>query len=341
MGSAKSTGILLINTGTTAAPRTAETRAYLREFLSDSRVVDIPAPLRWLLRNLVILPFRSKRSAEAYSKIWTRDGSPLLCHTHALAEKLREKMPDAAIEIGMRYGFPSIARAMELLLTKNVTRIIVAPMFPQYTSAATGSALEKAYAFAARRVNVPALSALPSFWDAPGFVRAWKAVALPHLEEFRPDHVLFSYHGLPERHVRACDPSGAHCLTSEDCCNNPGDHIRHCYRAQCLATTRALVEALNLKHDAHSVGFQSRLGRDKWLSPATDQIVPALANRGVKRLAVICPAFTVDCLETLEEIGMRARDRFLRAGGEEFRLVPSLNAHPAWVEELAAMLGRL
>ncbi|MBI5094219.1 MAG: ferrochelatase [Candidatus Hydrogenedentes bacterium] len=334
-------GILLINTGTTAAPKPAETREYLREFLSDPRVIDWPALLRWFVLNAFILPTRPKKSAEAYAKVWTAEGSPILAISRESLAGIKQRLPHARVEIGMRYGEPSIPKAMDALIAARVDRIIAAPLFPQYASAANGSALELVYSIAAKRWNTPNISALPAFYSDEGFLRAWEAVAKPKLDEFRPDYVLLSYHGLPERHVKKTDPTGAHCLQKSDCCDTITGANQYCYRAHCFATSRELVRRLRLKDGAYSTSFQSRLGRDPWLLPPTDQVVPGLARKGVKRLAVMCPAFVADCLETLEEIGIRAKESFIASGGEDLVLVPSLNAHPAWLDALAEMLRKI
>jgi len=334
-------GIILINTGTTDAPKPAETRVYLREFLSDPRVLDIPAWKRWLVLNLFILPFRPKRSAEAFARVWTEDGSPLLHLTTLQLEGLRERLPHTEIEIGMRYGNPSIPSAMRKLIDKQVTRIIAAPLFPQYSSAANGSALQRVFELANEEWNVPNVSALPPFYDDEAFLDAWVQVARPKLDGMKPDHVLFSYHGLPERHVIKSDVTGDHCLRKPDCCESICHANRHCYGAQCTATTQMLAERLGLEKGGYTQSYQSRLGRDPWLKPATDEVLPQLAKDGVKRLAVLCPAFVTDCLETLEEIGMEGRDEFLEAGGEAYELIPCLNDHPAWLDALAALIKRI
>lgn len=334
-------GILIMNTGTTAAPRPAETRAYLREFLSDPRMLDRPAPLRWFVLNAFILPFRPQKSAEAYAQIWTEEGSPILAISRQTLAELRTRFPQAQVEMGMRYGEPSIPKAMDTLLAAHVERIIAAPLYPQYTSAATGSALELIYSLAAKRWNVPPISVLPPFYAEEGFLQAWKAVAKPKLDEFKPDYVLLSYHGLPERHVKKTDSTGTHCLQKPNCCDTITSANQYCYRAHCFATSRELVRRLGLTEGAYSISFQSRLGRDPWLHPPTDQVVPQLARQGVKRLAVMCPAFVADCLETLEEIGIRARNSFIESGGDDLLLVPSLNTHPAWLDGLAEMLRAL
>lgn len=334
-------GVLLVNTGTTDAPKPAETRVYLREFLSDPRVLDIPGWKRWLILNVFILPFRPARSAEAYEKVWTADGSPLIVLSREMERGLQERLPHAVVETAMRYGSPSIDAGMKALEAADVARIVVVPVFPQYASASTGSVLEKAYAIAAAQWNVPPISAMPAFYDDPLFLDAQADVARPVLAEFKPDYVLMSYHGLPVRQVQKSDRSGRHCQVVADCCAEIGPVNRHCYRAQCIATTRSLASRLGLEADAHGTSFQSRLGRDPWLTPATDATIPKLAEQGVKRLAVMCPSFVVDCLETLEEIGMGGREAFLDAGGEAFELVPCLNAQPRWLDAFAAMIRRL
>lgn len=338
MNTNDSIGVILINTGSPDAPRTAEIRTYLRQFLSDPRVIDIHPVARWLLLNLVILPFRPKHSAHAYRQVWTDNGSPLMVHSQALRDKLREALPHALIEIGMAYGQPSIQSAMARLLEKHVQRIVVMPMFPQYASATVGSALEGAYSTASTHANVPALSAVPPFYNDEMFLDAWAEVARPSLAEFTPDHVLISYHGLPERQVRNCDPTGQHCLAEPDCCDNYLDKNPNCYRAHCFATTRGIVDRLGLSQEEYSVAFQSKMGRSPWLAPAADEVIVELAQKGVKRLAVLCPAFVADCLETLEEIGLRAKEDFLRSGGEAFKLVPSLNSSPRWVEAATRLI---
>lgn len=333
-----STGILLINTGSSSAPETPETREYLRQFLSDPRIIDIPAWKRWIVLNCFILPFRPKQTAEAYRAIWTDRGSPLITISEDFAAALGEKLPDMPIEIGMAYGVPSIEQGLDKLIARDLDRILIVPMFPQYASATTGAVLERSFKYAAKQWNVPFLSALPPYYDDTGYLDAWEAVAKDRLEAFKPDHVLLSYHGLPERQIRKGDPSGSHCLQSPDCCDVETPANKNCYRRHCLVTARALMERLGLSDANCTLTFQSRLGRDPWLTPATDQTVEALAQGGTKRLAVLSPAFTADCLETLEEIGMQAKDSFLAHGGEEFELIPSLNTHPRWVEAMADLI---
>ncbi|MFT7669001.1 MAG: ferrochelatase [Planctomycetota bacterium] len=335
------TGVLLINLGTPDAPQTAEVRRYLRQFLSDPRVLDMPAPIRWLLVNLVITPRRAPASAEAYRKVWTDRGSPLYYHLIDLCAGLREALPEVIFEVGMRYGSPSIATGLNALRTQGCDRILVAPLYPQYASSATGTALEAVYREASKLWNTPYIQVLPAFYDDPHFLDAFAALGKEVLDEFKPDHVLFSYHGLPERHCTKSDDSGAHCLRSANCCERMVAANQSCYRAQCFATTKGLRERLMLDESNSSISFQSRLGRTPWIQPYTDKVLVDLPAQGVKRLAVYCPTFVADCLETLEEIEMRGAEDFLKAGGEELRLIPSLNASPAWVAGLAAMFNPL
>ena len=333
------TGILLINLGTPDAPRTPEVRRYLREFLSDPRVLDMPALGRFLLVNGIIVPFRSPKSAAAYREVWTEQGSPLLQYGLELRDGLRAQHPDTPIELAMRYGSPSLASGLDALRAAGCDRLLCAPLYPQYASSSTGSSLEAVYRLAAERWNTPYIEALPAFYDEPAFLDAFAAIGKPVIDELGADHVLFSYHGLPERHCTKSDESGSHCLASETCCERIVDANRNCYRAQCFATTAGLRERLGLDESNSTIAFQSRLGRTPWIRPYTDEMVVQLAERGVKRLAVYCPAFVADCLETLEEIGMRAREEFQGAGGEELVLVPSLNASPGWVAGLSQLLG--
>lgn len=333
-------GVLLVNLGTPNSTETADVRRYLREFLSDPRVVDISPLGRWLLLNLVILPFRPAKSAEAYRTIWMDEGSPLLVYGERLRDELSTRLgSEYRVSLAMRYGNPSIPDVLEEMSKQDLEKIIVVPLFPQYSSAASGSALERVFEVASGMWNVPEMTSVGAFYDDPRFVEAFAEVARPVLEELRPDHVLLSYHGVPERQVQKSDPTGAHCLKVEGCCDRiVGPANRYCYRAHCFATTRALADLLGLEEDEYSVAFQSRLGRNPWIKPYTDEQLPVLFEKGVRRLAIMCPAFVADCLETIEEIGIRAKEDWEALGGEALELVPSLNAHPAWVEGLARIV---
>jgi len=333
------TGVLLVNLGTPDEPSAGALRRYLREFLGDPRVLDLPAAARWALLNGVILPLRPRRAAAAYRKIWTPEGSPLLVHGRALRRALAEELgPAYLVELAMRYGTPSLRGGLQRLSAADVPRILVVPLYPQFASATTGSTLAQLEAEFERTPELPPHEVLPAFHAEPRFVAAWAEVARPELEAFEPDYVLFSYHGLPERQIRRADASGGFCLVRADCCQALGEPNRSCYRAQCFATTRALAAALDLDPARHDTSFQSRLAGARWIRPYTDERLRELAAAGKRRLAVLCPAFVADCLETLEEIGIRAREQWQALGGEALQLVPSLNAHPAWVDALASWI---
>lgn len=333
-------GLLLINLGTPDSPRVRDVRPYLREFLSDPRVIDVAAWKRQLVLNLFILPFRPKASGEAYEKIWTDRGSPLLFHTVDLAAKVRERLGTAVqVEVAMRYGRPSIAQGLDRFRSAGIDRIVVFPLYPQYSSAATGSSVEEVFRRAGERWNTPYLQVVPPFYDHPAYIEACGAVARPVLDEVRPERVLFSFHGLPERHCRKSDDTGSHCLASGDCCARIGPANRNCYRAQCFATARALADRLAVPSDRRVICFQSRLGRDPWIRPYTDEVVVSLARAGVKRAAILSPAFTADCLETIEELGIRAAESFVESGGELLRLVPCLNATEVWADAVVRLVS--
>ncbi len=335
------TGVLLLQVGTPDSPKVPDVRRYLREFLSDPRVLDMPAPARALLLNGVILPFRPRRSGEAYEKIWTEDGSPLTLHTQALSAAVQEILGDRyRVAFGMRYGNPSIHAAVGGLVDANCPRIIVLPLFPQYASASSGSAVAKTFEVLGERRNIPDVVTIGAFYDDPGYLRAVAGVARPLLEEFDADHVVFSYHGLPETQVRKSDPSGEWCLATASCCDRITDVNRSCYRAQCFATTRGLVSELRLSDGSFTTAFQSRLAGQKWIEPFTDKELPKLYDRGVRRLAVLAPAFTADCLETLEEIGIRGRQQWQGIGGEELLLVPCVNANARWASAVADLVRK-
>lgn len=331
-------GVLLLQLGTPDSTDVADVRRYLREFLSDPRVLDMPAPIRWILLNAVILPFRPRRSAEAYEKIWTDRGSPLTNHTEELVSKLASELGDGyRVTYGMRYRKPSIRSAVEWLEKEGCRRIVVLPQFPQYAAASTGSAVEEALRVVSDRNNVPDVCCWGDFYDDPGFLDAAAGVAAPILEEFRPDHVVFSYHGLPEKQIRNGDNTGRWCL-QDGCCARVAEVNRFCYRAQCHETTRRLAERLDLPEQITSTTFQSRLKGQKWIEPYTDHRLPELAASGVRRLAVLTPSFAADCLETLEEIGIRGRNQWEDLGGADFCLVPCVNADDRWVAALAGMV---
>jgi protoporphyrin/coproporphyrin ferrochelatase len=328
------TGVLLVNLGTPDAPDVPSVRRYLAEFLMDPRVIDTSAIARALLVYGAVLPFRPQKSAAQYRTIWTDRGSPLLSHGLDLRAALAARLGD--VRLAMRYGNPSLTAALDGFEKDGVGRIVVVPLYPQYASSSTGSTLDAIYSWAASRPVTPVLAVVPPFYAHAGFLDPFAVVARPATEG--ADHVLMSFHGLPERQVRATDHSGRHCLASPDCCAAIGTANRDCYRAQCFATARGLASRLGLAADRWSVSFQSRLGRTPWIQPFTDVVLPELRKKGVDRIAVLCPSFVADCLETLEEIGVRAREQWSGLGGAGLTLAPSLNADPRWVEGLAGII---
>jgi ferrochelatase len=342
-------GLLLINLGTPDAPTAPAVRTYLREFLGDPRVLDINGVGRKLLLELVILPTRPAKSAAAYQTIWDPvRGSPLLYHSKDLAAGVAAKLGgEWKVELAMRYGSPSIQAGLAALAA-TCDRIVVLPLFPQYASSSTGTAVARVMELAGQQWNVPPLDIVPAFYDDAGFLDAFAKVGAPVLASATPDHVLFSFHGLPVRHITKSDPaagtSAAHCFAkgeqSTSCCDAITSANANCYRAQSYATARAIAKRLELPSEKYTVCFQSRLGKTPWIQPYTDVVIDEIAKKGIKRLAVFCPAFVADCLETVEEIGMRAVEQWKAAGGEELVLVPSLNATPAWVDAVCAIAQR-
>jgi len=332
-------GLLLINLGTPESPHTGPVRDYLAEFLADPRVLTLPAPMRWFLLYFIILPFRPRRSAAAYQKVWDAErGSPLLFHTRDLADAVDAAMgADWVVALGMRYGNPSLESALDQLIEAGCERIFVMPLYPQYASSTTGSTLEAIHALAGARQWVPPLTVIPPFYDHPAYLQATLAAAADTLADTDQPHVVFSFHGIPESHVQATDlsPGRDHCLASESCCDTIGLANRACYRAQCVATARLLAERLELPADRWSFSFQSRLGRVPWLQPYTDHHLEALSKAGTDPVVVLTPSFVADCLETLEEIGMEAKAEYT---GGALTVAPCLNAHPDWVSAVVRIV---
>jgi len=332
------TGLLLVNIGTPESPRPAHVRRYLREFLSDPRVIDLPTMQRWILVNMLILPFRPRRSAAAYRKIWTDKGSPLLQHGRELTRKVQSRLGDSVeVLLAMRYGKPSIHSALERFRDSGIRQITVLPLYPQHSSATTGSTTEKVRSEAAKLGDDLDIRMAPPFYDHPRFIEALASVARPYIERVAPEKVFLSFHGLPVRQVQAADRSGAHCLRVEDCCERIEDVNRDCYRAQCFATARLLADQLGLPEEKRVVCFQSRLGRTEWIGPHTAEVLAEEAQRGCKRALIISPSFVADCLETLHELGIEGVKRWQANGGEELELIPALNDDDAWADAVAAM----
>lgn len=327
-----SRAILLINLGSPDTPSVSDVKKYLKQFLMDERVIDIPPLARWLLLNLIILPRRPRQSAHAYQSIWWENGSPLVVISQEVTKKLKETI-EIPIELAMRYGQPSVKNALSQLFSEKIDELYLLPLYPHYAMSSTETALEHVMdELKALNVN-PSVKVLPPFYEDPLFIQSLVENAREFLEK-EYDHLLFSYHGLPFRHLTKTDPTQNHCQIATNCCEVKSKAINYCYRAQVLKTTKAFVKSANIPEDKYSVSFQSRLGRTPWLTPFTDFVIPELAKKGVKKLLVICPSFVSDCLETLEEIGIRAKELFIEAGGEELTLIPCLNTHPLWIETL-------
>ena len=325
----------MVNLGSPDSPAVGDVRRYLREFLMDGRVMDVPWLTRFFVVHFAILPFRPKESAAAYQKIWLPDGSPLVIISKKVCEALRSRV-EAPVELAMRYQNPRIEKAIDNLLERTVDELLLIPLFPHYAMSSFETAVEKVRTVLYSKAPGVKLVVQPPYFDQPDYIQALAASARKTLDRGY-DHLLFSFHGLPEHQLVITDPTGIHCLAAKDCCS--GEHPSHstCYRAQCFKTVDAFVNAAGIPREKHSVSFQSRLGRKPWLKPYTDLELPRLAKRGVKRMLVICPAFVSDCLETVEEIGMRAKDTFLQAGGESLDLIPCMNEHPLWLDALENM----
>jgi protoporphyrin/coproporphyrin ferrochelatase len=331
-------GILLVNLGSPDSPSVPDVRKYLREFLMDGRVLDTPWPVRFCVVNFAILPSRPKESAHAYKKIWTPEGSPLVVTSRRVQAKLQGRLT-APVELAMRYQNPSIESALEKLVAKEVTHLLVIPLFPHYAMSSYESAVERVKTVAAKIAPQISIEIQPPYFDVPDYIEALVASEKDYLDGGY-DHLLFSFHGIPERHLRKSDPTGCHCLAKENCCEVPSPAHATCYRAQCFKTVAAFVAKANVPKEKYSVSFQSRLGKDPWLKPYTDLELEKLPARGIKKLLVICPAFVSDCLETIEEIGMRGRESFLKSGGADLTLVPCMNEHPLWISALEKMAAR-
>lgn len=328
-------GLWLIQLGTPESPTPREAKKFIREFLMDPRVIDIPLPLRWCLVNIIV-PLRAKKISHAYESIWTKNGSPLRAYSLELEQKLAKKFEGFAhVKLGMTYGNPSLQASWEFFKKAQVSELVVLPLFPQYSSATTGACLETVFRIVGKEANIPALKIVPPFYKEDFFLDSFvDAAKSTHLQSM--DHILFSFHGLPERQIKKSDSTGEYCLMQSDCCERPTSENAFCYRSQSIRTARTLAERLQIPREKLTICFQSRLGRTPWLRPYTDEVITELAKKGAKRLAVFSPSFVADCLETLEEIGIRAREQFLSAGGQELRLIPSLNASDIWAEKLAS-----
>ncbi|AYN93511.1 ferrochelatase [Pseudomonas sp. LTJR-52] len=332
--------LLLVNLGSPASTSVPDVRRYLNQFLMDPYVVDLPWPARRLLVSL-ILAKRPAASAHAYSSIWWEEGSPLVVLSRRLQDAMRAKWTHGPVELAMRYGEPSIESVLTRLAKQGVSEVTFAPLYPQFADSTVTTAVELARKVILEQRLKLKMHMLPPFYDQPEYLEALVKSTESYLQQ--PfDHVLMSFHGLPERHLHKSDPSGTHCLKGADCCQNAkGAVLESCYRAQCIRTAEGFAREAGLRPDQWSFSFQSRLGRAKWIEPYTEARLDELAAQGVKRLLVMCPAFVADCIETLEEIGMRGKEQFEEAGGQELVLVPCLNDHPAWVDALTTLCERV
>ncbi len=335
----KKTGVLLIQLGTPDSPSVMDVRSYLSEFLNDPRVIDLPYLLRKILVNGIIVPFRAPKSAKIYKELWQLGNgeSPLLTHTLALQALLQKNFEgeEVTIEIAMRYKNPSLDHVLEKMRKANYDRIVILPLFPQYASASTGSAVEKAMNIIRQWWVIPEIKIISQFYDNTGYIDS----IVEQTKQFdlsSYDHILFSYHGLPERQVDKVYEDTDLCA-DQPCETELNAANKFCYKATCYATTRLIAEKMGLQEKDYTVCFQSRLDK-KWLTPFSDKVVEEWGRKGAKKLLVFSPAFVADCLETLIEIGDEYQEIFEEHGGEKVQLVPSSNTHPAFVAGMTALI---
>jgi ferrochelatase len=329
-------GVVLMNLGSPDSTEVRDVKKYLDEFLMDKRVIDYPYLLRFLLVKGIITPSRSPKSAEAYKKIWGKDGSPLITLTRRL-QKAVQKRVEFPVSIAMRYGNPSPKQAFDELLSKSqkLEEVILVPLYPHYAMSSYETAVVYAQQIHKRQQYPFKLSVIKPYYNNNEYINALAESIKPYLHT-EYDHVLFSYHGVPERHILKGDITGAHCLKSTDCCCTSSAAHKKCYRHQCFSTTALVAQKLSLDKSKYSISFQSRLGNAEWLKPYTAKQLEEMPKQGIKKLLVACPAFISDCLETLEEIAVEGKEIFLHAGGESFTVIPCLNVHPMWVDTIAA-----
>ncbi|MFT4815983.1 MAG: ferrochelatase [Pseudohongiellaceae bacterium] len=327
-----SKAVLLLNLGTPAEPTAKGLRDFYKGFFSDPYVFDMNPLGRWLLRNLIILPFRAPKTAKAYATIWMDEGSPLKVYADRLQASVQGAYASAGEDVlvlnGMAYSQPFISEAMTELESKGIAEILVLPLFPQYSTATTASVFHEVKQAAAKWKTHPNLQFIDDLYAEPAFVRAWADLIGKHLKEEQVDHVVFSYHGLPESNIKKADSHGV--CEFGSCCEQISDKNRLCYRAQCVGTTKNVVAALGWSEERYSIAFQSRFGRQAWIQPYLDDHLEALLASGCKKIAVVTPSFVSDCLETIHEIGIEYREQFMEGGGEVFQLVPNLNDEPVW-----------
>tara|TARA_B100001094_G_scaffold134803_1_gene130564 strand:- start:3262 stop:4278 length:1017 start_codon:yes stop_codon:yes gene_type:complete len=327
-------GVLLVNLGSPDSPEKKDVKKYLAQFLMDERVIDEPLWLRTLLVKGIILNTRPKKSAKAYKKIWWDEGSPLIVLSKRLLKKV-DKMTSVPISLAMRYGNPSIEKGIKELSDKGVTDILLIPLYPQHAMASTETILVLAEEIRNDLFPHIEFTNLPAFYNHPDYIRVLSNSIQDYLKGKDWDHLLFSYHGIPERHIRKSDITSSHCKINGECCKVDSPAHEFCYRHQCYETTKQVVKYLELNEGTYSSSFQSRLAGQPWLKPYTDKVVENFAKTGTKKMAIVTPAFVSDCLETLEEIGMEAKEDFIDKGGEQFHVIPCLNDDIEWVKVLS------
>ena len=331
-------GILLVNLGSPNSTSVKDVRNYLDEFLMDERVIDVPYLTRCLLVKGIILNTRPKQSAKAYNKVWTNEGSPLIVISEKFTNKVKKHVK-APVALAMRYGKPSIETGITELAKKGVTDILLVPLYPQFAMATTETIVVLAERIIRDQFPNIKLSSLPAFYNKQDYIDVLSKSIQETLEKDEYDHLLFSYHGVPERHIKNSDVTGNHCSLNGECCNTKSEAHEFCYRHQCYATTQGVVKKRNLNPGFYSTSFQSRLGKDPWLQPYTDLTINDRAQNGIKKLAVVTPAFVADCLETIEEIGMEAKHEFEENTGEKFTTIPCLNDRDDWVAVVSNWLN--
>ena len=326
-------GVLLVNLGSPDSPNPKDVKKYLGEFLMDERVIDVPKWARTLLVKGIILNTRPKASAKAYKKIWWEEGSPLIVLSERLKEKLQKEI-DLPLALAMRYGSMSIKKGLKELNDKGVTEVFMIPLYPQFAMATTETILVLADQLQKEFFPKITLESLPPFYNNLEYIKILSESIKSHLRGKDYEHLLFSYHGIPERHIRKSDITKSHCKIDKSCCNTPSEAHAYCYKHQCVEVTRLVGEYLKLEPETFSTSFQSRLGFDPWLRPYTDRTIERLGKEGIKNMAIATPAFVSDCLETLEEIAMEGEEIFHEAGGDNFTTIPCLNDDPQWVSLL-------
>ncbi|MCW3121882.1 MAG: ferrochelatase [Flavipsychrobacter sp.] len=330
-------GVILMNLGSPDSVQVKDVRAYLREFLMDERVIDSPYLWRSILVKGIITPFRAPKSAEAYSAIWGEDGSPLVSITYQQQKELQQQIKEP-IEVAMRYGNPTMKAAYDRIHAANpdLEEVVLFPLYPHYAMSSYETAVEHAKAVHKKGKYPFSISIIKPFYNDPGYITALAESIKPYMNG---GHLLFSYHSIPERHIQKSDVTGNHCLAAANCCETDSPAHAFCYRHQCYATTRLVTELLGIPKDKYSVSFQSKLGRSEWLKPSTTLRMEQMPQEGIKNLLVVCPSFVSDCLETLEEIGLREKENFLKAGGESFTFIPCMNVQPVWINAMAGLIG--